>query len=296
MSKLRWNISSRTTVSSPRQNMSKMRRKEGGAKLSHRTGDNKRPQHTKTKSKERKSIHPVSKVSESESSDEEYLYVKYQAKLSESWFKHWFKAALDTGATINVVDQETFAKMVKPDLKKTSIKAFAFDAKSPVRFVGRFEATIATRKRVAVATFYVTKKTTSSGNLISATTAQDLGPISKHLNTISNTNDKKLDTILNKHANVFQGLGKLKSEKVKLNIDKHQTPKAQLQRRIPYHIREKVKDALKDLEKQDIIERVPESHGGWRMTLLCTVQPTKIMTITKTSVLNGFQTEDYCTS
>ena len=47
---------------------------------------------------------------------------------------------------------------------------------------------------------------------------------------------------------------------MKLNIDKHQTPKAQPQRRIPYHIREKVKDALKDVEKQDIIERVPESQ------------------------------------
>jgi aspartate/methionine/tyrosine aminotransferase len=77
------------------------------------------------------------------------------------------------------------------------------------------------------------------------------------LNTISNTNDKKLDTILNKHANVFQGLGKLKSEKVKLNIDKHQTPKAQPQRRIPQHIREKVKDALKDVEKQDESESQP---------------------------------------
>jgi hypothetical protein len=84
--------------------------------------------------------------------------------------QHWFKATVDTGATINVVDQETFAKMVKPDLKKTSIKAFAFYAKSPVRFVGKFEATIETRKRVTVATFYVTK-TTTSGNLIPATTA-----------------------------------------------------------------------------------------------------------------------------
>ena len=47
---------------------------------------------------------------------------------------------------------------------------------------------------------------------------------------------------------------------MKLNIDKHQTPKTQPQRRIPYHIREKVKDALKDLEKQDIIERLQESQ------------------------------------
>ena len=130
--------------------------------------------------------------------------------------------------------------MVKPNLKKASIKAFAFDSKSPVRFVGKFEATIETRKRIAVATFYVTK-TTTSGNLISATTARDLGLISLHLNKIC---DKKLDAIMNKHAKVFQGLGKLKIDKAKLNIDKHQTLKAQPQRRIPYHIREKVKDAI----------------------------------------------------
>ncbi len=98
--------------------------------------------------------------------------------------QHWFKATVDTGATIKVVDQETFAKMVKPYLKKTSIKAFAFDAKLPVRFVSKFEATIETRKCVTVATFYVTK-TTTSGNLISATTAQDLGLISIHLHKIS---------------------------------------------------------------------------------------------------------------
>ena len=97
------------------------------------------------KSKERKSIHPVSKVSES---DEEYLYTvrsNQTPKVNVKVCQHWFKATVDTGATINVVDQETFAKMVKPDLKKTSIKAFAFYAKSPVRFVGKFEATIETR-------------------------------------------------------------------------------------------------------------------------------------------------------
>ena len=149
--------------------------------------------------------------------------------------------------------------MVRPNIKKTSIKAFAFDAESPVRFVGKFEATIETRKRIAVATFYVTK-TATSGNLISASTAQDLGLISLYLHRISDTNDKNLDNILNKRAKVFQGLEKLKTDKVKLNIDTHQAPKAQPQRRIPYHIRQKVENAIEELEKQDIIERVPESQ------------------------------------
>ena len=34
-----------------------------------------------------------------------------------------------------------------------------------------------------------------------------------------------------------------------------------LQQRIPYDIRDKVKTALKELEKQDVIERVPEDQA-----------------------------------
>ena len=98
---------------------------------------------------------------------------------------------------------------------------------------------VETRRRVTVATFYVAK-TADGGNLISVTTAQDLGLVSLHLDKLSETNDKKLDSIINKHSNVFNGLGRLQGETVKLNIDKNQTPRAQRQRRIPYHIRDKV--------------------------------------------------------
>ena len=151
----------------------------GGATKPHNRTRNERqrPPQMKTKPKNKTPVHPVSKASDSASSDEEYLYTvksKQPPKVNVKVCQHWFKATIDTGATINVVDQETFAKMVGPNLGKTSIKAFGFDAKSPVRFIGKFEATIETRKRMAVGTFYVTK-TNTSGNLISATTAQDLG-------------------------------------------------------------------------------------------------------------------------
>ena len=63
------------------------------------------------------------------------------------------------------------------------------------------------------------------------------------------------------HVNkVFDGLGKLKGQQVKLNIDPDHPPRAQPQRRIPYHIREKVKSALETLENNHIIERVPETE------------------------------------
>ena len=133
-------------------------------------------------------VPPVSKVSESESSDDEYLYKVTShkpPKVNVKVCQHWVKATVDTGATINFVDQETFSKMIKPNLNKTRIKAFAFDAKSPVRLVAKFEATIETRKRIALATFYVIKQY-HRGSLFSATTDQDLGLTSLHLNKISN--------------------------------------------------------------------------------------------------------------
>ena len=173
--------------------------------------------------------------------------------------QHSFKATVDTGASINVIDQNTYAKLKGVELQRTSVKAFAYNSAKPVKFIGKFETTAETRKRIAVATFYVAK-TTDSGNLISLTTAQELGLISLHLNKVSMTKDRKLGKILDKHAKVFSDLGKLKGEKVKLNIDKEQAPKAQPQRRIPYHIREEVKCALSELEQQDIIERVPDNQ------------------------------------
>jgi hypothetical protein len=171
-----------------------------------------------------------------------------------------FEATIDTGATINVIDKSTFSKIDGVHLKKTSIKAFAYMSDTPVRFIGKFEAIVETRKRVAVATFYVASKE-DSGNLISSSTAQELGLISIHVHSVSpSTCDQKIDQILHRHAKVFHGLGKLKGEQVKLNIDTSYPPKAQPQRRIPFHVREKVTAELEQLENSDIIERVPESQ------------------------------------
>ena len=52
----------------------------------------------------------------------------------------------------------------------------------------------------------------------------------------------------------------MKGETVQLDIDKH-VPKVQPQCRIPYHIRKKVEDALKTLEKEDNAERMPENEA-----------------------------------
>ena len=104
-------------------------------------------------------------------------------------------------------------------------------------------------------------KTPISSNMMSATTlAQDLRLISLHINKVTESKDKKIDNILSKPSKVFSGLGKLKDGQIKLSIDHNQPPKEQSQRRIPYHVRDKVENALEELENNEIIERVPENQ------------------------------------
>ena len=144
-------------------------------------------------------MNPIHDAKESgESIDEDYLYAVCNMKtpkVNVTVGQHNFKATIDTGATVNVVDQNTYKNMVGIKLEKTKVKAFAYCAKTPVKFLGKFEATIETRKRMSVATFYVAE-TPSGGNLISLITAQELGLISLHIDNISTTSDKKIENMV----------------------------------------------------------------------------------------------------
>ena len=91
---------------------------------------------------------------------------------------------VDTGASINVIDKETFAKLPAITLEKMTTRAFAYDYQKPVTFIGKFDALMESQKRYAIASFYVVNNNTS-GNLISADTAQELGVVALHLNKIS---------------------------------------------------------------------------------------------------------------
>ena len=173
---------------------------------------------------------------------------------------------VDTGASINVLDQNTFEKLKEVELKPTKVKAYPFNSKKPVEFRGKFETLIESKSRYCVATFYVMHEE-DTGCLLSGNTAQELGVVQFNLNKIAdlqgptaNTKDQAIQAIIEEYKEVFTGLGKLKNHAVKLNIDEEAIPQAQPQRRIPLHIRKKVKHAVKELQKEDIIEAVPETQ------------------------------------
>ena len=130
----------------------------------------KHPNKDTTRSK--RPVHPLkdsTPANESDSDSEGYLYNVRTNKTPVVWVKvrkHLFDATIDTGATLNVIDRQTYEKMDGVHLRKTKVKAFAYTAEEPVKFIGKFEAVVETWKRVAVTTFHVAEKP-DSGNLIS---------------------------------------------------------------------------------------------------------------------------------
>ena len=178
-----------------------------------------------------------------------------------------FDILIDTGASINVIDQKTSLRMKDAHLLETRAKTFPCKTSKPVTFKGKFQAMVETKKRCAVTTFFVVNSS-NSGNLLSTQTTQELGLISPNLcklavtnkSNLPQTSDKTLSSILNKHSNVLNGLGKLKNQQITLNIDETVQPAVEAQRRIPYHIREKVKHAIHQLVADDIIGKVPPTQ------------------------------------
>ena len=74
-----------------------------------------------------------------------------------------------------------------------------------------------------------------------------------------------MQRIAGKHLKVFQGIGKYKGAPIKIQVEEGATPVIQPPRRIPMHYREPLKEHLKEMLEQDVIEGPlqEEEAGIW---------------------------------
>ena len=167
------------------------------------------------------------------SADDEYFYVVNSTKptkeipyVNVKIQGNKLRMTVDTGATINVLrDRRTFDQMTNITLQPTNVKAYAYNNTTPVKFLGKFEAAIETKRRYAVATFCVVQDAKLTGGcLLRSNTAQQLGLLIFNLNKITEQksktqkiNDKNVRNLINKFALVFNSVGKLKDHTVKLD-------------------------------------------------------------------------------
>jgi len=79
----------------------------------------------------KKALHPVNTADDSSSSDEDYMYAvnnKANNCPSVNSCGRIFKTMVDKGSTINVIDQNTYAKIKNAELEHTKITAFAYNS------------------------------------------------------------------------------------------------------------------------------------------------------------------------
>ena len=100
-----------------------------------------------------------------------------------------FQVLVDTGATVNVMDEVTFKRLLadKVALRKSSSVLRAYQSNenpsAPLKVMGKFEAIVESNTRIAPATFHVIKGHTNTEPLIGFQTAEDLGLV-KVANTV----------------------------------------------------------------------------------------------------------------
>ena len=83
------------------------------------------------------------------------------------------KMTVDTGAAINVLDRHTFDQMTNINLQPTNVNAYAYSTTTPVKFLGKFEAAIETKRRYADVLLVQDAKSTG-GCLLNSNTAHKL--------------------------------------------------------------------------------------------------------------------------
>ena len=198
-----------------------------------------------------------------EASDDEYLFqINAKPDVIVKIDDHPVKFLRDSGASVDIIDLNTYNEIneqKKIQLHNTATKIFTYGSKDPLSLEGMFYANVNYGTSHHLSRIYVTTAA-KSGCILGRTTATSLGLIklSENINAIEIENNE-INQILRKHKKVFQGLGKLKNVQVKYDIDETVKPVTQPLRRIPFHLRKKVEEKIKELEELQVIEKVTES-------------------------------------
>jgi len=167
------------------------------------------------------------------------------------------KMLVDTGASIDIIDESTYEMMQKSQsvcLSRPSNRIFAYGSKTQLPVLGKFKGTLESRNKIAITDIHIVQG--NFGCLLSYSSATTLGLIQVNINKVQAQQSATHEKLIQEFSHIFDGIGTLKDVEVKLHIDPSVPPVAQPARRIPFHLRKKVEQELAQLEQQGIIEKV----------------------------------------
>ena len=175
------------------------------------------------------------------------------------------KMLIDSGTNSNIIDEGTWeqlkAKGVKCESQIASPdkKLYSYASNQPLPVKGSFKCTMGVCDRSTRAEVLVIKGRGVS--LLGKTTATELGVLKVGINVAVITT--KANKSKQQYPDISEGVGKLKNKQISLDkLDPTVKPVAQPYRRIPFNLREKVKDKTTELLDLRIIEPV-EGPAPW---------------------------------
>ena len=200
----------------------------------------------------------MKRVTEEDTDEEDYVYAVGEKKQPMCRLEidgESVELMLDSGASVNLVDEVTYQRIYKgkaKTLEQAKRRIFSYGSSTPLPLLGT-NAKLTAKPNTTSATLHVVKG--SSGNLLGYDTAQRLGLL-KIVNQVRINKTGPQCLASGEFRDLFGGIGKVRGKVVKLHIDPDVQPKQQPHRRIPFHLRKDVEKELERLKSLDIIEKV----------------------------------------
>ena len=176
---------------------------------------------------------------------------------------------IDSGATCNLIGQQTWNMLKKEGIKcesrKTARELYPYGSTEPLPTLGTFTAYVVladNNNTGCTADFVVIEGV--GRTLLGRETAEVLNLLFNGPLQANNVTSGQLESdIRAKYKSLFSGVGLLKGYELKLHVDESVKSVVQHVRRVPFGLRNKVEKKLDELLDLDIIEEVPEGTSVW---------------------------------
>ena len=162
-----------------------------------------------------------------------------------------------TGASINILDEEYHRLPSCPNLEPSSVKIYSYQSEVPLHVLRKFTIMLESETKKTSDKLYIVEG--SGDSLLSWKTSQELNllqTVQQVGNTPSKPETKAPADLIEEYDDLFHGLGKLKDYQIRLHIDENVPPVAQPHRRVPFHVRKQLEEQLRRDEELGVIEYI----------------------------------------
>ena len=157
---------------------------------------------------------------------------------------------IDTGADVTIISNSLYSSLFSKTfaLEKTNLKLFGA-GRHPLQLMGKFKATLSIKRNQSIQEIiYVMRD--EQFPLLGRPAIDAFG-------LINWVRMVEYDKIPQTYQPLFEGIGKMKTDKHRIEIDPKAKPYAiKTPRRIPLHLRDKTRVELEKLEQQGIISKI----------------------------------------